>query len=757
MRNHYFLLALGAVGLITSCADDENLGRLQSIAEQFPDDEQINNDLTRGVNVFISDHNGADTLYLDTKKGVSLEYDASRGLTFRQVRDEKGFTCLIPSVADGFSGAVGEVTVSASDKASKKLTVILRGYDRTRADDAFIFRGVQALSRGIPAVTQNSLAPLNALNDTLLMADGVINYNSFGREVNATEIHETSYSKTTSSYTESLGLSGAVPAGATMISASFNQSSSSSTTEESEREYYIKQRRAVMGQYEFNTGLAEDKHPEVGLLYYLDNTLNNILNNNKTYQSYPRTKDGVYRILDKYGVMLADHVELGGYVTSIYSREQNIYDHSAKWDCTIGISAKRLLGNGFDDNANLDKETQEAIKLWAEANQITPTTPEGKLNTSFGGGESDYQRVSKSKLEVTMKGGNIDVETSFDKWIPQNNPEKWVVVSWKNSETNTKSTFYRLLDFVKDFQPADASTPDNRCTYAQLIDRYIEDYMEDRKIKDDTSTAPYVVADVIFLDSSQENYKKYLTGEKDWHKGDFPKPFVMKTSSDQKERIYYPLMANNQDPNIGTRNLTPSKALETGNDSFVGARHRFSHFIYYAMDRADRCAGFTSVIFDDDQPSGAGWNRRGNSTDRGILAGTYDCFLYVQNYSYGRYEYKNINGVNCCNKVTGIGIYCNDDSKIIGATPGTDLPRPFNAEDTETFQKIWNSNKKGNVWKLTEPIYQGWIHRPHKLLMAFTYEIFDRDIFDFTKNDSNVPVNSDEMSNPSMPLTWEEH
>lgn len=769
MRTRYFVLALSAAGLITSCADDENIGGLQPVDESIPVEEDINTDLTRGVNVFISDHIGQDTLHLNTKQSVSLQYDESRGLTFRQARDEQGYICLIPDVTDGFDRAMEKVTVSAADQPDKQLTVILRNANLTRDMEPITMRCAEAIVRGIPVVTELDVSPLKILKDTLLAADGMLNVTTLNKKKGGTEISENSASKVASSWHLSIGLSGSLPVSGTVLGLAAKGSGEESTTEEHEREYYFKQRTAAMVSCTLDEGKAWYKHPDDGLLYYIDETLNDLLNNNRTNYAYPRTKEGIYRLLDNYGLVLADRVQLGGSVSALYSREQGVYQHSTKWDVTVGLSAKQMFGDLWDEHGNLDNSkfsqpNMQALLFWSQAQNITPNSKSAQLDINFGGESSSYSKVSKSKIETEMRGGNLDAAKGFEDWIPEDDPSKWVIISWADDKKVVQTKFYDLLDFAVDKTPASSSTRDSKCTYTQLILRYMDEYRAERGLYDDKdSDVPFVVADVIFLSSNDEQYGKYLAEANDskhWHKGEYPKPFVMK-SPDGKERIYYPLMFNDRDNEVSTANEKRGHALDIGTDSFVGLRHEYEQYIYYAMDRADRCNGIVDIRCCEDVPSG--YIQRGGRTDEGLtgfgwwLTSHDERYVCVKLGEYGKYTYDPY--TNLCNKITGLGVYCRNHEKVIASTPGTDIPRTLLDADINEFNAIWDKNLRGTKWNVTHNIVDAgnWVVENHQVAFAVTKQKFNRNIYNFTQSPTGETSMDSEASNPSIPLFWNQH
>ena len=744
-------------------------------------------DLTRGVNVFISDNIGCDTIYLDTKQDVSLSYNEGSGIVFRQVRDEQGYTCLIPDVREANKSAVDEVMITTPDNQSKSVTVVLR-YNNpsgTRAS-ALENRGLEALARGIPTCSLDGVSDLYMFNKELLAADTLVVSNTLGTHTDVKEYHETSVEKLTNKFSVDFGFSGSIPIKAVVVGLDVNYHSDESTTRETEREYYMKVSKSFMAKYKLDKGKAENLRDSLGMIYYLNRVLNDMLNNNKTNNEYPRDKEGIYHLLDDYGAMYADRVLLGGSASMIFSREQNVYQHSIKWDLNVAASCKPFIKSqaaaavqhpegGEALSASDFKALVEALTAKDNAANKQAENAKVKVSLGFGGTDEQYTNVSKAKLDVSLRGGNLGSNNKYDGWIPSVDPDKWIVIARDEPNQTISTRFYDILTLVKKDIPvdADASVKDADCSYAQLIKRYLDQYYKDRAPKDNTSDAPFIIADFLMLSTgtSNNNVKGYLSEKgKDEYKGDYPKPFIMKGGPDMKERMYYPVMMNTQDREIRAANNHPGYALDTGNDSYLVKTHDYCHYWYYAIDRADRCPGIVDIKVQEKAPS-PDYTRRGDNSDDGI----HGC--YVTRYVWVKYgtsnSYKKSKARSKDNyvdnttregavldKITGVGLRCTKHNKIIGATAGSDSPYPFNSVGNERLNKIWDCPLNNGWGRANIQFYDSfWTIVPHELHVEFTKEVLDDVNFHGLVIDPNEDPKSRlsvDKTNLSIPKTWGE-
>lgn len=782
MKKRLLFFSATCLAMVASCTDDTETVAPSGTAVS---DAKMSDKLTRGVNVFISDNIGCDTIYLDTKQDVSLSYNEESGIVFQQVRDEQGYTCLIPDVREANKSAVDEVLITTPDNQSKSVTVILRhnNASSTRAT-ARENRGIEALARGIPACSVDGVSDLYMFDRNMLAQDKLVVENTLSRNTEVKEYHETSIEKFTSKFSVDFGISGSIPIKAVLVGLNINFNYNESSAHEREREYYMKVSKAFMAKYKLNKGEAEDKHEDLGMIYYMNNVLNNILNNNKDNKEYPRNKKGIYRLLDDYGIMYADRVLLGGTASMIFSRDMNMNQHSISWDLKVALSLQEFVKSQAAgvDNQNIDAATFKALAeaLTLKDNAANKQAEKTKLDVSFGIGCSaeDYTKVTKSKLNVSLRGGNIGSSTTYNGWIPSEDPDKWIVVARDDQGQTTDTRFYDILSLVKEGIPVDVddNVPDAECSYAQLIKRYYDQYIEDHTPKDNTSKAPFVIADFLMLSTGTKNtnIKDYLSSDgADSHTGAFPKPFIM-TSPDGVDRIYYPIMMNNQDTNISEDNFHPGYALDTGNDSFLVKNHDNCHYWYYAIDRADQCPGIVDIeVVEDGVNPGFGYVQRGSNSDDGIVGCYEERYVWVKfgdEKDRNKYEIKKCksalkyNGTEregeYLNKITGVGLKCGDHLKIIGATAGSDLPYPFTASDQKRFDMIWQYALKIGYKRVSTRFYDStWTRVPHDLFVVYTKEVLEDKYFhgiDINNTNDDLSGLSIDRKNPSIPRLWNE-
>lgn len=782
MKKRLLFFSATCLAMVASCTDDTETVAPSGTAVS---DAKMSDKLTRGVNVFISDNIGCDTIYLDTKQDVTLSYNEESGIVFQQVRDEQGYTCLIPDVREANMSAVDEVLITTPDNQSKNVTVILRhnNASSTRAT-ARENRGIEALARGIPACSVDGVSDLYMFDRNMLAQDKLVVENTLSRNTEVKEYHETSIEKFTSKFSVDFGISGSIPIKAVLVGLNINFNYNESSAHEREREYYMKVSKAFMAKYKLNKGDAEDKHKDLGMIYYMNNVLNNILNNNKDNKEYPRNKKGIYRLLDDYGIMYADRVLLGGTASMIFSRDMNMNQHSISWDLKVALSLQEFVKSQAAgvDNQNIDAATFKALAeaLTLKDNAANKQAEKTKLDVSFGIGCSaeDYTKVTKSKLNVSLRGGNIGSSTTYNGWIPSEDPDKWIVVARDDQGQTTDTRFYDILSLVKEGIPVDVddNVPDAECSYAQLIKRYYDQYIEDHTPKDNTSKAPFVIADFLMLSTGTKNtnIKDYLSSDgADSHTGAFPKPFIM-TSPDGVDRIYYPIMMNNQDTNISEDNFHPGYALDTGNDSFLVKNHDNCHYWYYAIDRADQCPGIVDIeVVEDGVNPGFGYVQRGSNSDDGIVGCYEERYVWVKfgdEKDRNKYEIKKCksalkyNGTEregeYLNKITAVGLKCGDHLKIIGATAGSDLPYPFTPSAQERFDMIWQYALKIGYKRVSTRFYDStWTRVPHDLFVVYTKEVLEDKYFhgiDINNTNDDLSGLSIDRKNPSIPRLWNE-
>ena len=792
MNKRLLLFSVACLGMVVSCIDDTEIMTPAVPSNTASDVVLSGTDLTRGVNVFISDNIGCDTIYLDTKQDVSLSYNEGSGIVFRQVRDEQGYTCLIPDVREANKSAVDEVMITTPDNQSKSVTVVLRYHNPVTRADALESRGYDALARGIPASSIEGVSDLYIFKKDLLEADTMLVPNTFVKESKKFEYHENSKERLADSFSRDFGIKASFPIKAAIVGLTGNYKENESTTTETEREYYMKVQRSYMAKYKLDFGRASYLHGDtLSMAYYLDNVLNDMLNNNKTNREYPRTKDGIYRLLNNYGAMYSDCVLLGGTATMIYSREVNLYQHNIKWDLSVALtvealaettSADAIIGDDKADAAAV-KNLMDAIKMRDDARKEKAKQKKIEVDAAFGGTAEQYTNLSKAKLDVSLRGGNIGSNTNYDGWVPSDDPAKWVVVA-RDEFGKQDTEFCNLLKLVKLGTPieADESIPDDQCTYAQLINRYFNQYMEDHKPKEKISKAPFVIADFLMISTgtSNPNIKKYVSEKgDDSRSGDYPKPFIMAGGADGVERMYYPIMMNNQDNDIRDANFLHGYALDTGCDSYICLSHKYSHLWYYAVDRADRCPGIVDIKVSSKSP-GEDYVKRGDAGNDGVRGYTINHYVYLKFGKEPKYKktkaksernYKNNEPRNgeILNKITGIALRCKTNnwlfpnhSKIIGATAGSDSPYPFNSTGNERLKKIWEYPMKNGWRRVGTQFYYSSAITNHPLYIEYTNEVFeDKDfhnlVIDHEKDDSKQLELNINKKNPSIPKTWSEY
>lgn len=770
MKKQLLLFSATCLAMVASCTDDTETVAPSGTAVS---DVKMSDKLTRGVNVFISDNIGCDTIYLDTKQDVTLSYNEESGIVFQQVRDEQGYTCLIPDVREANKSAVDEVLITTPDNRSKSVTVILRhnNASSTRAT-ALENRGIDALSRGIPTYSKDGVSNLYIFNKDLIAADKLVIPNTYDAQTDIKEYHETSEERLVSSFSWDFGIGGSVPLDAVIVGIDVNVGRDATDKSEIEREYYMKVKRAMMADYKLDIGRAVNLHEDLGMIYYMNNVLNDMLNNNKDNAAYPRDKKGIYSLLNDYGAYYADFVVLGGSAQMLFSREQNMYQSNVKWDVNVAAKCEEFMTYQKQDGmTGQDFKAYVEAMLMLEKEGKSKWSAQGHLN--LGWSSEDYTRVSKANLKVTLKGGNLGSSTNYEGWIPSADPDKWVVVARDESGQTKTTQFIKILNLVKKGIPVDVddNVPDSECSYAQLINRYFDQYFIDNNPKDVKST-PFVIADFLMISAghaNQEFRKKYIAADDklDVHEGDYPKPFIM-TSPDGVERIYYPMMMNNQDTDICNANSYPGYALETARDSYLCKTHNRNHYWYYAIDHAGRCKGIEDIKIAKDAP-GPEYVRRGDISDDGITGCYNHNYVWVKFGSDTNYTVKKgksskkYNGSEregeYMNKITGVALRCGKHNKILGATAGSDSPFPFTPVGNKRLDMLWNYPLQ-NAWKQTyeEFYYSIMTVCNHPLYIEQTKEVLDDEYFlgiDIDPNNvsSGLDVNK---RHGSIPKTWGE-
>lgn len=492
-----------------------------------------------------------------------------------------------------------------------------------------------------PILSFNTIHPNLAINENITL-------NSIFFEVAGNR-----YTESLENIASNVGLSGTILTKGVLLTMGGSYGYNSNKMTSNAFEYYIGYYGKCMAEVKLNTDWLVSKSNTYNQIALLDETVNDVLNNpsSKAYQQYANDKEGIFKLLDKYGTHIITKAVFGGNYCTLYAREENAYETSI----------------GHDAAASISGTTSISGKTWSEIYVNKTNSPAISINASGSNYSKDYDEASKSFYTVIAKGGNASQDmTHWDESITLDSKNTWVPISYLTTDATDKNDngLIPLSKFVVD---------DNR---KAAIEKYINDYYNNLAIN--LEEQPIVIADFMMV-----------LGEDD-HQKDEPKSFVSVDPFGNK-RIYFPMMANEKAP------VGQGYAIETSSSDYISASDNKDHYWYYALGHLDKNQnfyGYTDIKFDNEHCNG--YISRGNHANEGITGELRNNYVWLKPAT--------INS-SSSEIITGIALK-SEHGDIIASTGGTEMKYPWGVDGYANFTNYWSENKYKEP-SISEEWYKG--------------------------------------------------
>ncbi len=680
LKKMYPLLSIGLL-TFTACSEDAMQNGNTSIARSL----DTTCDLTYGTNLFIS---GIDTL---SNQRIPLNVDGPvevknhGGIVTFDCVEEEGKYYLRPKMLQSMQGAtvLDSVTISVPGNSNldKNLLVSVRKKNTaTRASNdldykkrkrfADIFSYAVFPTTAIGAQVTRS----EVLNSQLLLSDSVVNnIKNFVQN----QTIETSQGNSIQEANENWGLSVGLKniplgkSGAVSASLGYTQENSSKY----DYQYYLQSRNT-----ECAVGTAEYITKDFGK--YIANDFNQVLNTDKYLEQYPNTKEGIFKILDHYGLYIPTFCILGARVSYTMSKKQDIETHSDSWAAELTVSVNRMSEQSADSILGMNKDKLAAYK-YAQDNKFTGSASFNYKN------ETVAQQVDLD-IKVSMQGGNFSTATGTDSFVAGADPESWIPLAYSGKGQDAQ--LYPIYNLVVD------KTSDRYNLLKKYIDGdgYLE-YLNHREedFKEPEERTRWVLADLKLKVTDDENIV----------------PFKAKCP-DGVERVYYPIMLNRYTKKGGWHSSGQGKVLDTQVHAFGRCVRRKKHVWYYALALHSECPGIKSINFvehknngeinsmiPESANTGTGWQCR--TTDRQLVVTPID------------------KEDKTSTPITAFALY-DEEGNVIGSTGGTEYCD--DAQHSNNFKDFWiNEDSKHYRTKPGGPTKCGiyYLHSIHQPLYLY--------------------------------------
>lgn len=665
-------------------------------------------------------------------------YDTSGIFNFEQRSQADGTSVLMAKLKSGAKlgdGLIDNVIISsrANEEQFQVVTLIIRDNEPlagTRAVDptAMKNRVAEYFSRAYQLWGDVGYTPAKpALKPSLLIADSLLLIESAG-ESKYFQTSGSSIDETTTAHSYNFGLGGSGPIGmgplkGFMLGGTLSGKVSKKQRDRDEFEY-------ILGTKEFRAASANlhtDRMKVHGYLYYVDDVLNEVLNNKSSelYRQYSNDTTGIYNLLDAYGSYIATGGTLGASFNYLFYRKRVVSDYSIEWQLAATLDLKKKAEAA---QAAGQKLSSDSIKKLAAINGyadlltalskvgITPVignategssgTEASNFNANFGTEHSyaNYMESTEAHHVLHTFGGNSNElpQGDYGKFVATDDPAKWAIINY-NFQSNgiqQKAKFIPLYEFCKEDSRRAALIKALTPQPDSVLGITISPYFATRHC--DMVSSPkknrIVVADF------QPYYQDFGT-KNHTHVPGQPKPIVMQ-GPDGKYRTYYPLMANPliyEGADAGYA-FNPHSYQYTSHMATINTNMLF----YYALDYADQCAGILDIGCYEEGHQPKGWIKRGHATDKDTK-GSFPKYIYVKLADIATDENQ---------KITGIGVYAEKQNGIfngpwaseyaqfgiitlapslfdmpIASTGGTEFARPWHRKEVEYFQDYWPAVK----------------------------------------------------------------
>ena len=506
-------------------------------------------------------------------------------------------------------------------------------------------------------MTEDILAAAGSpmVNADLLYHEGLLSVSN-QLEGKGVEFSGQRFEETHSQLTEQLGLSALTPRHLKAVfSGAFDQSFSKEEIESNEYEYHVDIYRKDVSRAMISPFLTSDPDSVARLLTpYLTVDAQQGLNNNNLY---PQTREGMFRLFDEYGTHVITSGAFGGTFMYLYTRKQTCsYESTANAAGTSATLKFPQAGSGSKDDL-------PAPQNWLQTYFQVMSTAQGNISASGSDFNSEEHQLNEEKSFFVVRGGNMDPD--FTKWSENlDGPNADLALISYEGSSNSVPGIIPIYELVLD--------PKRRAYMSQLLDTY----MDERTI--DVEEAPKLVV-VDFRMGKADNGHKAKPE---------PKKFV--SSVDNRERMYFPLVANN---NLDDNDLI-GRMLDTSSKFFLDVSDATDQLWYVAFDYYDpddeQSYGISNICFmtEDEADNNAErrlYTRSGNRADSDMnWPAIDDHYVYLK-------ATRNQNEM-----ITGVGLRrrfkkdSDSDNRIIATSPGTDMLAPYNLD--MQFRQYWSNN-----------------------------------------------------------------
>ena len=438
--------------------------------------------------------------------------------------------------------------------------------------------------------------------------------------------------------------------------------------------------------------LAADR--ENGELYkYLDSDVNDIFNNNKTwgYRKYHNDEEGVYKLLDDYGVYVITGGTFGSTFSYYFSRKENVYKHH------IGCDARINIFKTEDDNigtGGMDARTwaNDYCDFMEELLNRT-TCVDGLSSFSF------YYSVSHRPIKYYSKVRRSGILPSVNDKYFINKAEEFTdtvynLRDWKllnENPTEDLKAGYTLVAYSpigleeneeSDFQSGTSLIPIYEFIYEPTRRKAVEKYFKSYLL----SKVPEFKKHNLVI---KEFYMKYTDAYDNGDSSHRLSPEQEGFCDSYFGGITFrrALMAN------ANARYDGGYPLETNQDDYILATSDKRHYWYYTLGYHEDGDGITDLRLKNSDPGGE-WIGLGDNADNGTgWADNKDNLVYVKRASKDEPLENKIKAV-ALSFDKKMNEYYSD--KIIGSTSPVAMEYPFSTSTEilheSDYYKYWATN-----------------------------------------------------------------
>ncbi len=683
------MFGLLSVGLITITACNEETMQQGATSEARALNESC--DLTYGTNLFIS---GIDTLSsqrIPLNVNCPVEVKNHGGIVSFDCIEEGGKYYLRPKMLQSIRSAtvLDSVTISVpgNNSLNKELLVSVRNATlttRASSNDADYNkrkRFADIFSYGVFPTTAigEEITRTNVLTPELLLDSGIVeNIRNFTQEYKIESCQGNSIQEVNQKWGLSVGLKN-IPtgkAGAVSASLGYNQENSSKY----DYQYYYQTK-----DYMCAAGSAEYVTKDLGK--YITKDLNDVLNTDKYLEAYPNTKEGVFKILDKYGLYIPTFCILGARVSYSMSKKQDLETHGDSWAAELSYTVNKMSPKSADSILGMSKDQLEAYKFAQDGNR-------GSGAFSFNYKNESVARDVDLNVKVSMKGGNYDSAKSQDNFIAGENPDKWVPLAYSGKGQDAQ--LYPLYNFVVD----------KKSERYNLLKKYIdgdsyEEYLNHRleNFKEPEERTRWVLAGLKLVVTNEDNIAPFKA-----------------TCPDNVVRVFYPMMLNRYIKHNNRHTSGQGQILDTQTQLFGRCGRNKKHIWFYALALHSECPGIKSIRFTSRRADGEVncMDPEYANTGTGWACSTDDTQLVVTPID------KND---KTSTPITAFALY-DDEHNVIASTGGTEYG--IDNERSMNFRDFWIDQDKGHYRTIGKSptkcgiYYLHWIHQPLYLYYMYS-------------------------------------